>query len=97
MRRDQHLKAQQDRQRYRDRQEKPFLVHQCPIFRSTPFPSKWGTGSTPPSCQGLQRKIRFAAIAEPRTAPWICSASTAYSLQLGQKRQCEPINGRIVH
>ena len=38
MRRDQHLEAQQDRQRYRDRQEKPFLVHQCPIFRSTSAP-----------------------------------------------------------
>jgi hypothetical protein len=41
--------------------------------------------------------MRFAAKTEPRAAPWIRSASTAYSLQLGQNRQFAPIKGRNVH
>jgi hypothetical protein len=41
--------------------------------------------------------MRPAANAEPVTAPWVRTASIAYSLQLGQNRQLAPITGRSVH
>jgi len=56
-----------------------------------------GTGSYPPSFQGLQRRMRHAASPPPRTTPCARSASIAYSLQLGSKRQFAPMNGRSVH
>lgn len=46
-----------------------------------------GTGSNPPGWNGWQRKIRFNASHEPRTAPWVVIASIAYWEHEGWNRQ----------
>jgi len=46
-----------------------------------------GTKSMPPGCQGAHFSSRRTASQVPRTAPCTCSASTAYSLQVGMNRQ----------
>lgn len=45
-----------------------------------------GTGSCPHPPQGLHRQMRFTASQPPPIGPWVLSASSAYSEQLGSKR-----------
>ena len=45
-----------------------------------------GTGSYPPGCHGPHRSSLRTVSQEPRSAPWVVSASTAYALQLGSNR-----------
>jgi len=42
-----------------------------------------GTWSTPPSAQGWQRHTRRAASQEPRIAPCVSTASSAYAEHVG--------------
>jgi len=48
-----------------------------------------GTGSYPDGPNGRQRTSRRIVSQEPRRAPWTSKASTAYSEQVGKKRQGE--------
>lgn len=52
-----------------------------------------GTGSRPPACQGWQRPTRRSASQLPRSAPWRSTAVSAYSEQVGVKRQWLPSQG----
>jgi hypothetical protein len=52
-----------------------------------------GTGSNPPSLQGLQRNTRPAARMPPFTAPWASTAWAAYSEHVGWNRQARGMNG----
>jgi hypothetical protein len=52
-----------------------------------------GTGSKPPSQNGLQRPTRFNAIQLPFRAPCVWMASIAYCEQVGSKRQLGGKNG----
>ena len=50
-----------------------------------------GTGSNPPEESGLQRNTRTKAIQLPRSHPCFATASTAYSEQVGWKRQAPAV------
>jgi hypothetical protein len=52
--------------------------------------SRDGTGSSPPLPKGLHLNTLDAAISEPRTAPWVRTASSAYREQVGEYRHCPP-------
>jgi hypothetical protein len=57
--------------------------------RRPPLPRE-GTGSSPPLPNGLHRATLDTAISEPRTAPWVRTASSAYREQVGEYRHCPP-------
>ena len=52
-----------------------------------------GTGSCPPAHQGWQRPRRQTVSQAPRAAPCRSSACSAYTEQVGSKRQAEPSQG----
>lgn len=52
-----------------------------------------GTGSKPEPPHGWQRKMRFIASHRPFAGPYFVMASTAYSEQVGLKRQVAGVNG----
>jgi hypothetical protein len=54
------------------------------IYQPSPQVNIYGTGSYPPSKNGLQRKNRFNAKNAPFAAPYFVIASTAYAEQVGR-------------